>query len=101
MSQPSAATVWTDRLPAVSNKVRGALLAAILVVTLIGIYEIVQILLAPAHHLGESMQGISLALVSLTTLGLLGGLIALSGVPSSLVSYRDTERKIQRACRSG
>jgi uncharacterized membrane protein len=78
----------------VSNKVRGAALAAILMVALIGIYEIVHILLAPAHHLLGSMQGVSLALLSLATLGVLGGLVALSGVPSSLVSYRDTERGV-------
>lgn len=40
------------------------------------------------------MQGISLALVSLATLGVFGGLVALSGMPSSLVRYRDTERNV-------
>ena len=89
-----APTSWTDRIPVIPNWARGTALAAVLVAALIGIYEIGHVLLAPTHHLLGSMQGVSLALWSLAMLGVLGGLVALSGAHTSLVSYRNTERRV-------
>lgn len=93
-SEPAwAATAWTDQLPAVSNKVRGVAFAAVLVAALVGIYQFVHALIAPTHHLLGSMQGVSLALWSLATLVVLGGLVALSGAYTPLVSHRNSGRR--------
>lgn len=94
-SEPGkAATLWTDRLPTVPNWLRGAGLAVLLVAALTGIYETAHVLLDPAHHLLGSMQSVSLALLSVTTLAVLGVLVALGGAYTPVVSHLYTERRI-------
>lgn len=84
-------TSWTDRLGCVPN---WAALAAVVVAVLVGIHGIVHVLLAPASHLQVSMQGVLIVLWGLTTLVAFGGLAALGGAYTSLVSYRDTEPQV-------